>query len=224
MTEGELDEMGGCADHGPEDEVVVMQSADEEGPDDPNAIVDELGDLVARLSAALGGAMGPEGEEEEMVVDVDMMQERIKKALKKALKETGAKKTGSSKDDDSKTHPGEEDYTTKKGEKLKHSGKGRGEKEGDEAYINEDSGEEEGMHYKDDAEHDDKRLDDMRDLVRKLEDHIRALEGDRDYDDEHIEERRGRGRNGPSIRGPADPRLREAIRKALKASIVKKKK
>ena len=80
------------------------------------------------------------------------------------------------------------------------------------------------MHYKDDAEHDDKRLDDMRDLVRKLEDHIRALEGDRDYDDEHIEERRGRGRNGPSIRGPADPRLREAIRKALKASIVKKKK
>ena len=224
VTEGELDEMGGCADHGPEDEVVVMQSADEEGPDDPNAIVDELGDLVARLSAALGGAMGPEGEEEEMVVDVDMMQERIKKALKKALKETGAKKTGSSKDDDSKTHPGEEDYTTKKGEKLKHSGKGRGEKEGDEAYINEDSGEEEGMHYKDDAEHDDKRLDDMRDLVRKLEDHIRALEGDRDYDDEHIEERRGRGRNGPSIRGPADPRLREAIRKALKASIVKKKK
>ena len=224
VTEGELDEMGGCADHGPEDEVVVMQSADEEGPDDPNAIVDELGDLVARLSAALGGAMGPEGEEEEMVVDVDMMQERIKKALKKALKETGAKKTGSSKDDDSKTHPGEEDYTTKKGEKLKHSGKGRGEKEGDEAYINEDSGEEEGMHYKDDAEHDDKRLDDMRDLVRKLEDHIRALEGDRDYDDEHIEERRGRGRNGPSIRGPADSRLREAIRKALKASIVKKKK
>ena len=220
----ELYEMGGCADHEPEDEVVVMQSADEEGPDDPNAIVDELGDLVSRLQAALGGAMGPEGEEEEMVVDVDMMQERIKKALKKALKETGAKKTGSSKDDDSETHPGEKDYTTKKGEKLKHSGKGRGEKEGDEAYINEDSGEEEGMHYKDDAEHDDKRLDDMRDLVRKLEDHIRALEGDRDYDDEHIKERRGRGRKGPHIRGAADPRLREAIKKALKASIVKKKK
>ena len=233
MYEGSsLDEMGGCADHGPEDEVVVMQSADEEGPDDPNAIVDELGDLVSRLQAALGGAMGPEGEEEEMVVDGDMMQERIKKALKKALKETGAKKTGSSKDDDSETHPGEKDYTTKKGEKLKHSGKGRGEKEGDEAYINEDSGEEEGMHYKDDAEHDDKRLDDMRDLVRKLEDHIRALEGDRDYDDEHIKEhddehikeRRGRGRKGPHIRGAADPRLREAIKKALKASIVKKKK
>jgi hypothetical protein len=30
-----------------------------------------------------------------------------------------------------------EDYTTKKGDKLKHSGKGRGEKKGDKAYVNE---------------------------------------------------------------------------------------
>ena len=49
----------------------------------------------------------------------------IKNTVISEFKETGAKKTGSSKDDDSKTHPGEKDYTTKKGEKLKHSGKGR---------------------------------------------------------------------------------------------------
>ena len=59
------------------------------------------------------------------------------------LKETGAEDTGSSADDDSDTHPGEKDYTTKKGEKLKHSGKGRGEKEGDEAYVNENEEEDE---------------------------------------------------------------------------------
>ena len=39
--------------------------------------------------------------------------------------------------DKSKTHKGEKDFTTKKGDKLKHSGKGRGEKKGDEAFKNE---------------------------------------------------------------------------------------
>ena len=39
--------------------------------------------------------------------------------------------------DKSDTHPGEEDDTTKKGEKKKTSGRGRGEKKGDEAYVNE---------------------------------------------------------------------------------------
>jgi len=43
-----------------------------------------------------------------------------------------------SKGDDSKTHKGEKDYSTKKGDKLKHSGKGRGEKKGDEAFVNEE--------------------------------------------------------------------------------------
>ena len=46
--------------------------------------------------------------------------------------------TGASEDDDSKTHKGEKDYTTKKGKNLKTSGKGRGEKKGDEAYVNEE--------------------------------------------------------------------------------------
>tara|TARA_R110000824_G_scaffold352993_1_gene540149 strand:+ start:5236 stop:6270 length:1035 start_codon:yes stop_codon:yes gene_type:complete len=77
--------------------------------------------------------------------------------------------TGASKGDESKTDKGEEDYTTKKGEELKTSGKGRGEKKGDEADINEDSGGEE----------------------------------------EHVDERRARGRADPRIqRGPSDARAR----------------
>ena len=47
-------------------------------------------------------------------------------------------KHGAMKGDESATHKGEKDYTTKKGDELKHSGKGRGEKKGDKAYINEE--------------------------------------------------------------------------------------
>ncbi len=50
----------------------------------------------------------------------------------------GKKDDGESKDDDSETHKGEKDYTTKKDDDLKHSGKGRGEKKGDKAYVNEE--------------------------------------------------------------------------------------
>ena len=49
---------------------------------------------------------------------------------------------GDRKGDESKTHKGEKDYTTKKGDELKHSGKGRGEKKGDKAYVNEEEIEE----------------------------------------------------------------------------------
>ena len=44
---------------------------------------------------------------------------------------------GSEEDDESATHPGEKDYTTKKGDKKKTSSPGRGEKKGDEADVNE---------------------------------------------------------------------------------------
>jgi len=54
-----------------------------------------------------------------------------------AINETGAKDTGASAGDESKTDPGEEDYTTKKGKKKKTTSPGRGEKKGDEAYVNE---------------------------------------------------------------------------------------
>ena len=78
--------------------------------------------------------MEPEmGGEEEMVVGAEEEEE-----VEEPMMETGAKDSGASADDDSKTHPGEKDYTTKKGDKLKHSGKGRGEKKGDKAYVNED--------------------------------------------------------------------------------------
>ena len=50
-----------------------------------------------------------------------------------------------SKGEESKTHPGEEEYTTKKREKKKTTSPGRGEKEGDEAYINEKHGKDWGM-------------------------------------------------------------------------------
>lgn len=46
-------------------------------------------------------------------------------------------KYGGNKGDESDTDAGEEDYTTKKGKKKKTSGAGRGEREGDEAYVNE---------------------------------------------------------------------------------------
>ena len=226
----ELYEMGGCADHGPEDEVVVMQSADDEGPgdegpSDPNALVDELSDVVARLQAALGGMGG-----EEMTLDI---QERLKKALKKALKEGGAKGG-----DDSKTHPGEEDYTWKKGEDSKtdsgthddgsrkgddsetHSGKDY-EKHHAHHDVHDDSEKE---HYEENAMSDDEHL-------KAIRHHLHALMKDRDYDDEkeeELDERRGRGRNDPRIqRGTPDPRARpmeEAIRKAIRASLVKKTK
>lgn len=49
---------------------------------------------------------------------------------------------GERKGDESDTHAGEKDDTTKKDDELKHSGKGRGEKKGDKAYVNEESVEE----------------------------------------------------------------------------------
>ena len=50
-----------------------------------------------------------------------------------------AKDWGMGKDEESRTRPGEEDYTTKKGKKKKTSSPGRGEKKGDEAYVNENT-------------------------------------------------------------------------------------
>ena len=149
---------------------------------------------------------------------------------KEGLKEAGAKDTGSSADDDSKTHPGEKDYTTKKDDDLKHSGKGRGEKKGDKAYINEDSGEEEGEHYKDNAMHDD-------DHIKAIEHHLDALKHDRDYDEEHesleegedadLEElaqaKHGGDRRKPHKRTPVpeDDEEKDELREAIKALLGK---
>jgi len=62
---------------------------------------------------------------------------------------------GGNEGEESETHPGEEDYTTKKGEELKHDEPGGwGEKEGDEADVNEEVLAEDG--------------DDVHDLVKRL--------------------------------------------------------
>jgi hypothetical protein len=221
LEEQDLDEMG-CGDHGPEavadDDVVVMQSAgEEEGPQDPNAIVDELGDLVARLQAALGGMAGDEAGEDEMVVDI---QERFKKAFKKALIEGGDRKD----DDGADGHEDEKDYS--------HGGDRKGDEDEDDTgkdyekrhphhKVHDDSEKE---HYEDNAMSDDEHL-------KAIRHHLDALIKDRDYDDEKeedLDERRARGRADPRIqRGAPDPRARpmeEAIRKAIRAALVKKTK
>ena len=96
----------------------------------------------------------------------------------------GKRDTGASAGDDSKTHPGEKDYSTKKDDDLKddEDGGSRGEKKGDKAYVNEESGEEEGHHYDDNRMSDDEH-------IKAIEHHLDALRKDRDYDDDHIDER-----------------------------------
>ena len=161
--EGELemgDELPG--DEGPEETGLEMdmdmEASDEGGELDlsPEQKETLAADIVRAVAQELEGAlqldepievdveaepamdMEPEGEmdmgDEEVEMELDVDEE--------PMMETGRKDTGASKGDESKTHRGEKDYTTKKGEKLKVGGKGRGEKPGDEAYVNEESTEE----------------------------------------------------------------------------------
>jgi len=91
----------------------------------------------------------------------------------------------------------------------------------EESMLKEDSGEDEAWH-----EWKNEHADD--DHIREMEHHLRALKEDRDYErggaeydrdkyedagDPDLEERRGRGRKGPHIRGTPDPRLRESNEK-----------
>ena len=199
--DGTLEEMG-CGSHEPEtaeDEVVVMQGADdEEGPQDPNAIVDELGDLVARLQAALGGMGGDAQADDEMVIDI---QERFKKALKKALVEGGSK----SGDEGAGDHEDEEDYSRDGDRKGDEDEEGTGkdfEKRHPHHKVHDDSEKE---HYEDNAMSDDEHL-------KAIRHHLDSLIKDRDYDDdeeEDLDERRARGRKDPRVqRGTPDPRAR----------------
>tara|TARA_R110000824_G_scaffold58774_3_gene158570 strand:- start:4425 stop:5636 length:1212 start_codon:yes stop_codon:yes gene_type:complete len=207
--DGTLDEMG-CGDHAEMgDEVTVMQSAEDEGPSDPNALVDELSDIVARLSAALGGGDVESEEETEMVVD---MQERLRTAIKKALVETGSKKDGESEGDESDTHPGT-DYS----KRHPHHKVSHGDSDDSDSGATDGDGTEK-EHYRDNAMSDEEH-------IKAIEHHLDALRKDHDYDEEEVddlEERRAKGRKGPSTRGIPDPRLREAVLRAFKAAIVKK--
>ncbi len=168
------------------------------------------------------------------------------------LTETGAKDTGASKGDkgkdkedpkdrdysghgmrkgdESDTHPGEKDDTTKKGDELKHGGKGRGEKKGDKAYINEDSG-------WDEKEHDEHNAWNDEDHIEAIEKHLSALKHDRDYEEDHesleegedadLEElaqaRAGGDRRKPHKRTPVpeDDEEKDELREAIKALLGK---
>jgi hypothetical protein len=93
-------------------------------------------------------------------------------------------------------------------------------KKGDEAFVNEDSGAEEGEHYRDNAMSDDEH-------IKAIEHHLDALRKDRDYDDDHIDEatktknrrvgraeggRRGkRGEKNESV----EARLQEIVKRAV---------
>tara|TARA_B100001123_G_scaffold74689_3_gene84198 strand:+ start:14443 stop:15354 length:912 start_codon:yes stop_codon:yes gene_type:complete len=92
------------------------------------------------------------------------------------------------------------------------------EEENDEA-LQEDSEAAETRHYRDNAMNDD-------DHIKAIKHHLDALEKDRNYDEEHIDEEKvneksGRGRIGPHTRGKPDKRARQEnkvrtmIRKAL---------
>jgi len=93
--------------------------------------------------------------------------------------------------------------------------------------------EEEGLELKEDSGYEEKEHDEHNawsdeDHIDAIEKHLRALRHDRDYEEDHesleegnIDERRGRGRKGPSTRTD-DPRLREAIAKLQKSGLSKK--
>jgi hypothetical protein len=109
-------------------------------------------EFLSALETALEGVLGDEveidsdemeAEEDEVEADVELdaaddMEMDVAVDDEEMLQETGAEDTGASKDDESKTHKGEKDYTTKKDEDLKDDEPGgRGEKKGDKAYVNE---------------------------------------------------------------------------------------
>jgi len=145
------------------DDELADDDADMSGIDDSER-EELMADVVAAVADALGiadqvsieaGAEGGEDLDEPAMDDMEVDAAEVEmepvpggeeievgaeeeEEVEEPMMETGAKRTGASEDDDSKTHKGEKDYTTKKGEKKKTSGKGRGEKKGDEAYVNED--------------------------------------------------------------------------------------
>lgn len=132
---------------GDEEEIAAEDPAEGEGED--RTI--QVKDFLAALESALEDVMGEEVEmdtsamEDEAVVDdaaddldVDVDADMdVELDDEEMLQETGADDTGASKGDESKTDPGEEDYTTKKGMKKKTSSPGRGNRKGDEAFVNE---------------------------------------------------------------------------------------
>jgi hypothetical protein len=147
-------------------------------------------------------------------------EKKAKKSLKgeddpkreeEGLEEAHDKDWGMGKDEKSRTRPGEEDYTGHKGDES-HTHPGEEDYEDDESMTAED--------------HAMLAMKAVQDLASAagVELHSRVSgPSDAEYDDddeeEELEERRARGRKGPHIRGPEDPRLRESILKLQKAGL-----
>ena len=125
-----------------DDEEVEMDAEVSMSQDDVQAAL-KAG--LEAMASAIGDALKIKidvrsgGEDEEMEAEEEVME------MEKPMEETAygpmdeePLEEGDKAGDESKTHKGEKDYTTKKGEEKKTSGKGRGEKKGDEAYVNEE--------------------------------------------------------------------------------------
>jgi len=135
---------------GEEELEIDAELSPEAGAEEEGRMV-SVDDFLAALESALEDVMGdeveidsdemaPEEEEEggdEFAPEGDEVVADLEVGAEEELMETGAEDTGASKGDESDTDSGEEDYTTKKGKKKKTSSPGRGEKKGDEAYVNE---------------------------------------------------------------------------------------
>lgn len=150
IQEDELEDEEAAADMGAEvamDAEVDLGAEEEaaaEGGDDlaarAEAILADLADLLTQA----GIETTVTSDEEEAAVDDmadagdDMMDaaDDMEDAEEDLMQETGAKDTGASAGDDSKTHPHEKDYTTKKGSELKHDDDDGtwGDKKGEKAY------------------------------------------------------------------------------------------
>tara|TARA_R110002110_G_scaffold7746_2_gene39173 strand:- start:2785 stop:3546 length:762 start_codon:yes stop_codon:yes gene_type:complete len=161
LQEEELDDMALDAEEDASDMVQDLDDlggldavADEEDAADDGRMI-SVDAFLSALEVALEDAMGDEVEIDSSDLDDDSEpdeheEENAEDDLQHAadleadadedmddLMETGAKDDGESAGDDSDTDPGEEDYTTKKGKKKKTSSPGRGNKKGDEAFVNE---------------------------------------------------------------------------------------
>ena len=120
----------------------------------------------------------------------------------------GADDASEKDDDDIGINPWGQKYSKKKypwgtkkdGSPEHHMGTGEDDDELEEGCgdndddLSEDSGEEEGDHYRDNTMHDD-------DHIKAIEHHLDALKRDKDYDDDHIDERASMSDASPKAPG-----------------------
>ena len=125
----------------------------------------------------------------------DKKGNQVECGSEEAIEEAHDKDWGMNKGDESHTHPGEEDYEddAEDPKDLAHELLALAHRMGSAVGVESD--------------------------VSSIDDHGGgcAMEAE-----EELEERRGRGRKGPHIRGPEDPRLRESVAKMRRAGYSKK--